>query len=108
MINFLTEYWRLILEAALIICSVVIFVLRKKPVKVIDTIKEIILRALPAIICLAEKEATKGSDKMIFVCAFFKKMFADLGYGDDIYNQYEPFIIDQAEAILTTPQKKER
>lgn len=108
-INFIKENWRLIVEVVVLIASVVMFIVRKKPVKVVDTLKEIIVRILPALINLAEiQDGLKGEDKALFVLQKVKEALLDLGYGDDVVNQYLPFASEQLEIILTTPQKKVR
>ena len=108
-INFIKENWKLILEVLLLLVSVIMFLVRKKPVKVVDTLKETIVRILPALIVLAEKQdGLKGSDKLKFVLDELKKVLTDLGYGDEILSQYLPFAAEQVEVILSTPQKKVR
>lgn len=107
--NFIKENWMFILEIAVLLVSVIMFIVRKKPVKVVDTLKEVIVRLLPALICLAEnQEGLKGSDKLKFVLDELKKVLTDLGYDGDVQAQYLPFAAEQVEVILSTPQKKER
>lgn len=105
--KFFIENWRLILEIALVCCSAVVFMLRKKPVTVVDTLKEIIVRSLPALINLAELQVgLSGDDKLSFVIAQLKMALSDLGYSDEIITRYTPFATEQVEMILSTPQKK--
>lgn len=107
--DFLIQNWKLILECAVLLVSVVMFLIRKKPVKVVDTLKEVIVRILPALIVLAEnQEGLKGADKLHFVLDELKKVLTGLGYGDEILSQYLPFAAEQVEVILSTPQKKVR
>ena len=109
MINFLRENWRWILEIGLVICSAVLFILRKKPVKVVDTLKEVIIRVLPALINLAEHQLDlTGCEKMDFVLSKLKQYLIGLGYGDELISRYLSFAEEQAELILSTPQKKVR
>ena len=105
--TFLIENWRLLLECALVLVSSVLFIVRKKPVKVVDTLKEVIVRILPALINAAElKDGIKGKDKLAYVLAQLKEVLRSMNYGDDIVDQYLPFATEQVEIILSTPQKK--
>ena len=105
-IKFICDNWKLILEASLLIASVVIWLFKKRPVKVVDTLKEVICRLLPSLICLSEKTDLKGSDKLQFVLDHLAKILKELDYGDDVIAQYLPFASEQVEVILSTPQKK--
>ena len=105
-LDFLINYWRLILEVCICIASFVFCLCRKKPVKVVDTLKEVIVRVLPSLICAAEKTDLKGSDKLTLLLSELAKVLRELGYGDDIIAQYLPFATEQVELILSTPQKK--
>lgn len=107
--NFIKENWQLILEVAVLVVSVVMFLVRKKPVKVVDSLKEVIVRILPALIVMAEnQDGLKGSDKLKFVLDELKKVLTELGYSGDVLSQYLPFAAEQVEVILSTPQKKVR
>lgn len=101
-IKFIQENWRLILEIALVIVSTVIFIVRKRPVRVVDTLKETICRLLPYCITLAEK-APKG-EKLSQCLAILSQLLADMGI--DLDEDYKRFAIEQVEIILSTPQKK--
>ena len=103
---FIQNYWRLILEACICIASFVFCLCRKKPIKVVDTLKEVIVRVLPSLICAVEKTGLKGSDKLNFLLQELAKVLKELNYGDDVIAQYLPFAIEQVELILSTPQKK--
>lgn len=107
--NFIKENWKLILECAVLLVSVIMFLVRKKPVKVVDTLKETIVRILPALIVMAEnQDGLKGADKLKFVLDELKKVLTELGYSGDVLSQYLPFAAEQVEVILSTPQKKVR
>ena len=106
LIVFLQENWRLLLEASLVLVSTILFIVRKRPVKVVDTLKEIIVRVLPSLICAAERTDLKGSDKMKWLLDELAKVLRELNYGDDVIAQYLPFAMDQVELILSCPQKK--
>lgn len=104
--DFLFNYWREILEVIVILISLIICCIRKKPVKVVDTIKEIIVRVLPAFIVQAEASGLKGADKLELVLSLVKGFLKEMSYGDDVISQYLAFTKEQVELILTTPQKK--
>lgn len=105
-LDFIKVYYREIIEVIAIIASVVICCIRKKPVKVVDTVKEIIVRVLPAFIVQAEASGKKGADKLELVLSLVKDFLKEMSYGDDVVSQYLDFTKEQVELILATPQKK--
>lgn len=114
-IDFIKNYWFLILPGVEILCTLLILLIRKKPVKVVDTLKEVIVRVLPALIVSAEnykvvldgvEHSLSGKDKLSFVLRELAKVLKELNYGDDVIAQYLPFATEQVELILSTPQKK--
>lgn len=54
-IEFLKENYRLIIEIGTLIFSIVFFLLKKKPVKIVDGALDLISSNLPKLILLAEK-----------------------------------------------------
>lgn len=107
MIDFLSQYWKQLLEVFALVLSVVFMLIRKKPVKVVDTLREVIVRVLPALINQAELQpGIKGEDKLAYVIAALTSILHDLNYGDEVIDQYLPFAKEQVELILSTPQKK--
>lgn len=114
--DFFTNYWREILYVVCALVSVVLFIVKKKPVKVVDTIKETICRLLPYCILEAEKEINftakprTSVDKKQFALSLLWKLLAELVSvsGDDLAKIYHDFASEQVEVILTTPQKKAR
>ena len=88
-----------------IIVTILVSVIKKKPVKVIDTVKECITRLLPYCICDAEKTDLKGEDKKVFALQCLYKLLKEFGY-EEIYDQYREFAAELIEVILSTPQKK--
>lgn len=104
--DFILENWRLFLEAAICICSFVFCLVRKKPVKIVDSIQQLILRLLPGLINAAEMTTLKGEDKLKFVIERLVLVLKDFDYGDEVINQYLPFAKDQVEVILSTPTKR--
>ncbi len=105
-LEFLVKNWRLILEVVCALVALVLFICRKKPVKVLDTVKECISRLLPYVIKEAEKTDLKGEDKMVFALQTLYALLKDFGY-EEVYNNYRDFAREQIELILSTPQKKE-
>lgn len=105
-IEFFRNYWREILEIGTICISILICCLKKRPVKVVDTIKELILKVLPAYVISAESSGLKGADKLELVLNYLHEFLREMGYGDDIISQYLPYAKQQVELILTTPHKK--
>lgn len=105
---FIKENWKLLLEAAILIGSLVFLIVKKRPVKVVDTLKEFGLRLLPYLINEAENTSYKGEDKKEFVFAHLIQAFVDAGYEASVISQDKVFWFDMIEAILSTPQKKER
>lgn len=105
-IDFLKENWRFLLDAVVLVASVVILCIKKKPVKVIDTIKEYITRLLPYCICEAEKTDLKRENKKVFALQVLYSLLKEFGY-EEVYDQYRSYAMEQIEIILSTPQKKE-
>lgn len=102
--DFVLTYWRVLLEALLVIVAFVICLIRKHPIKVVDTLKEIICRLLPCCLNQAEQSELKGDDKKVFALKLLDEALKELGFelGD-----YREFASEQLEIILSTPQKKE-
>ena len=94
---------------ASIVCAIVtlvIWFIKKRPVKVVDTFKEKILAQLPYIIAKAEQEIGPGNGekKLQFVIDYFTWSFAQEGL--TLADSYIKFIKSSVENILSTPQKK--
>ena len=100
--DFLLTYWREILAAIELIIVIVLYIVKKRPVQVLDTFRELILRLLPYCITKAE-EQPKGT-KLDFAIDLLKKVLAEMGY--ELSGDYEKFAREQVEVILSTPQKK--
>lgn len=86
--------------------SLIIWIVRKRPVKVVDTFKEKILAQLPIVIAKAEEEIGPGNGekKLQFVIDFFTWQFDQEGL--KLSDSYLKFIKMAVEQILSTPQKK--
>lgn len=102
MIEFVKTYYREIIDFILVITSLVLFIVRKRPVKVIDTLKEVILRLLPY--CINTAEGKHGDDKKTFALDLLNQLLLEMGY--DFLPEYKKFASEQLEVILSTPQKK--
>lgn len=102
MLEFLQNYWREIIDVAAIILSIVLLCIRKKPVQVVDTVKETILRLLPH--CINSSESLPRGQKLSNCLALLSTVLADLGI--DFSDDYRRFAAEQVEIILSTPQKK--
>lgn len=106
--NFLAQYWQLIVTVILMIISTVIALIRKKPttVKVVDTVKSLILEAVPEAINKVEKY--DGIDKLKAAVAFLITYISKLTDMDavDVRANYETFMVDAIESVLSTPTKK--
>ena len=100
--EFLFTYWREILYVICALITIVFFFIRKKPVQVLDTFKELILRLLPY--CINEAEKAPKGEKLSASLRFLKSVLADMGY--ELNADYEKFALEQVEIILSTPQKK--
>lgn len=105
-ISFIQENWQWMVEVIAAIIALVLFIVRKKPVKVLDTIKECITRLLPYCIGEAEKTDLKGENKKIFALQVLYSLLKEFGY-EEVYDQYREYASEQIEIILSTPQKKE-
>lgn len=100
------ENYRIVIEVVLLIISVIIMCVKKKPVKVVDSAKEIVMTLLPGLINSVEISELKGSDKKDKVLSLLHECLVDLGYSSDCIVLLDEFAKDQVEVILSTPQKK--
>ena len=108
MIEFLKENWKLILEIVVLLASVIFFVVKKKPLKLVDGVKSRIVKFLPAIIKCVEKDSKgKGAEKMAEALSMVHiLLYEDFDMNEEDVSQYDQFVIDRIEDILSTPQKK--
>lgn len=105
-LKFIQENWQWMVEVIAAIIALVLFIVRKKPVKVLDTIKECITRLLPYCITKAEETDLKGENKKVFALSMLYNLLKEFGY-EEVYDQYRDYASEQIEIILSTPQKKE-
>lgn len=104
-LNFIVTNYRLIIEVVILIISVVVFILRKKPVS--DILSQLYGWIIVGV-NNAEKTDLKGADKLDHVVTFVMTAFHDK-YGQSAKLPcsiaYIEFLI---ESILSTPQKKDK
>lgn len=109
-LDFLVSHWKLIALAVLLILDLVLIILnRRKPVKVFDSVHQVITSILPQLIKDAEACYVRGhgSEKLSMVKELvFNYLRACYGMSTDEALQYDDYISKQIEAILSCPQKK--
>lgn len=101
-LDFLRDNWKVIVELVVLVTTIILWIIRKKPVKVVDTLKETIIRLLPYCINEAEK-GDKGS-KLDLCLSILTAILGDMGI--ELNDDYKKFAADQVEIILSTPTKK--
>lgn len=101
-VDFLKLYWREILEVAAVLVSIIICCIKKRPVQVVDTLKETIIRLLPY--CIRSAESQPKGEKLAYCLTLLAQTLKDLGI--DLTDDYKKFAAEQVEIILSTPQKK--
>lgn len=107
MLDFFKNYWQVVLDAILVIISIILFVKKKKPIEVIDTLKQLMTTWLPGVITSAEKSGLKGQDKLNYcINALYEVFVKDYLSYSDFLKRYRDYLVNQIEAILSTPQKK--
>lgn len=116
MIEFLKSYGPLILEALILIASTILFIVKKKPVKIVDSVKALIIGMLPEVINRVENykdvfdpsRKLSGQEKFQMALNILKSYMVDeLGIKEEDLPLYRDFLTYNIEAILSTPQKKE-
>lgn len=99
---FLRNNWKVIVEIVVLLTTIILWIIRKRPVQVVDTLKETIIRLLPYCIRMAESQP-KG-EKLAYCLTLLVQTLKDLGV--ELNDDYKAFAIEQVEIILSTPQKK--
>ena len=101
--NFIISHYEAILSVLTLIISVVVFIIRKKPV---SDVQSIIYAGCIQAIKLAEAGDKKGKDKLdaavMYVAQYLNDYYPSLDTG-----KYLNYIAGVIEVILSTPQKKE-
>lgn len=99
---FLRDNWKVILEVVVLLTTIILWIIRKKPVKVVDTLKEVVLRVLPY--CINKAESAPKGEKLGICITLLQEAMSELGY--EMTDELRDFAIKQVEIILSTPQKK--
>lgn len=106
-IEFIKIHYELIIKVAILVASVVFFIVKKRPIKLVDTLQETIVTWLPSILCNAEETGLKGEAKLNYAIDLIFSLFVKDYYSREEFDKrYLPFVKKQIEAILSTPQKK--
>lgn len=115
MIDFVVKYWRVILEACCLLVSFVFFMVRKRPIKIVDSVKALVIAALPEVINRVENykdvfepsRKLTGQEKLTMALSIVQSYLVDeCGLTEQELPLYHSWIVDRIEAILSTPQKK--
>ena len=107
-LSFVLEHLELCIACVVAFITLLLQVLKKKPVKVIDGLYAALTKVIPGFIVYAEEQigAGKGKTKMDVVInlatAYINKLYPGL---KDL-SPYIQFVKSQVEVILSTPQKK--
>lgn len=106
-IAFFLENWKLVAFALCLCVELVIFLVRKKPVKVVDSIKEDLIPVIIGAINAAETSVGDGHGdvkKDLVIKAV--ESFVNEKYPEVDFKAYKEFVSLMLEIILSTPQKK--
>jgi hypothetical protein len=107
-ITFIVDHWRLIADVCAALFCLVMFLLRKRPIDVVDGLYSSLNKVVPGFITYAESKygAGKGTEKLDCVVdlavAYINKLYPGLSDLSD----YIEYVKNQVEVILSTPQKK--
>ncbi len=115
MLDFIKENWRLIIDIISCIVVVVFFFIRKKPIKIVDSVKACIIDKLPEVINAVENykdvfdplRKLSGEEKLTMALSILKTYLVDeLGLKEEDLPLYTSWLVQHIEDILSTPQKK--
>ena len=99
---FLRDNWKVIVEIVVLLTTIILWIIRKKPVKVVDTLKEVVLAVLPY--CINNAESAAKGEKLSVCLTLLREALQELGY--ELTPELAEFASKQVEIILSTPQKK--
>lgn len=106
--NWILSNWRDILSICCTIAAFVFFILKKKPVKIVDTLKQCIYQNLPYWIRKAEEAGSRnrltGNEKLQFVLHEIEDFCTTNGC--EFTDFYRKWAVNAIESILDTPRKK--
>ena len=100
--DFILNYWREILDVLAIVISIILLCIKKKPVQVVDTLKETIIRLLPY--CINKAEGCPKGEKLAACLALLGELLSSMDL--PFTETDKKFATEQVEVILSTPQKK--
>lgn len=106
--KFICDHSHAIIELGLLICVLFVTLLKKK-VKINDSFMSVLM-VLPDLINVAESKFKDGSEKYSYVFNRCIEMLMQLTHqsSQKVLDQYTADVNAAIEAILSTPQKKER
>lgn len=110
MIEFLKENWKLIVEVAVLLVSTILFICRKRSIKMVDSVKTVISAIIPIIVNDVEKfkstDLTSAQKLEMALNLIRDYLSKELYVTEDVFlSQYKDFCITQIENTLSTPQK---
>lgn len=103
MLKFLVENWRLFVEVIIFLITLIVCLIRKRPV---SDIKSAIYSFCELAIKEAEKTDYKGCQKLQFAVDLVNSLLRSKWPSLDV-KPYFTSIVSTIEGILSTPQKKE-
>lgn len=104
-IEFLKTYYREIIEISVLLLSVIICLIRKRPcINKMDEIKEDVLEILPILIRGVESPGNGSSKKSLVIESV--KSFVKKKFKIECPEQVITLVDSQIESVLSTPQKK--
>lgn len=105
--DFIVQYWQYFSVGIVLLLNILLFILKKKPVLVQDSLKQVLLTLLPGFIAGAEKAigAGSGETKLALVLNAVDEWLRNNGF--TFTPELRSFIHQSIENILSTPQKKE-
>lgn len=108
MIQFLQDYWFVVVSLVLALAELLILILKKNKVSVVDTAFQGVLEKLPLVINFAEYlfGSGNGEKKKEWCLNFLIDFYKSLG-GKDQDEYVKVLICDALEQVLSTPQKKD-
>lgn len=107
-LQFIERHYEIIFSCFAAIFSLIMFLIKKKPIKIVDSVKTAILSSVPGLIVDAESKfgSGHGIEKFNFVFDSVVNMLKATQPGIEVELYY--WTIKKAiEDILATPQKKE-
>lgn len=105
--EFIFENWRWLISLIIGLLSVILLVFKKKYKVYSRSIPQFILEKLPMCIRTAERMFKAGPQKLDFVVSLVSDLLVQ-EFPQIMTSKYDDYIRDSVEAILSTPEKKEK